>query len=87
LVGIDDREAFLATSEFPLTRYQRFFIEKALDKWNMAIVESHGSLFEHLDNLVIPFSLKKLAAKETYQYFLRNSGELTNRQIAVWHGI
>jgi len=81
-LGIDDREAFLATSEFPLNEIPTVFIEKALDKWNMAIVESHGSLFEHLDNLVIPFSLKKLAAKETYQYFLRNSGELTNRQIA-----
>jgi len=81
-LGIGDRKEFLAASEFPLNEIPSIFIDTALDKWNLAIVESHGGFFEQIDSQVIPFSLKKLAAKETYQYFLQNSGELTNRQIA-----
>lgn len=80
--GIGSRDEFPVPNEFPLAEIPSAFIDKALEKWNNAIVESHGQFFVQLENQAIPFGLKKLAAKETYQYFLRNSGELTDRQIA-----
>ena len=79
-LGIGNRESFPLLNEFPL-KIPSNLIEKARDKWNLAIIASHGNFFEQLEALIIPFELKKLAAKETYQYFLQNSGELSPQHI------
>ena len=80
-LGIGNREDLPNLSEFPLNIPNKL-LEKARDKWNLAVVATHGKFFEQLELLIIPFELKKLAAKETYQYFLQNSGELSPQQIA-----
>jgi hypothetical protein len=81
-LGIINRENFPLLDEFPLEIPNKL-TQKARDKWNLSIVASHGRFFEQLEPLSIPFELKKLAAKETYQYFLQNSGDLIPQQLTL----
>lgn len=75
-LGIQNREEFPLPDEFPL-KIPNPLIQKARDKWNFQIVATHGRFFDQVEPLAIPFELKKIAAKETYQYFLQNSSDLS----------
>jgi hypothetical protein len=81
-LGITNREIFPLLDEFPLAIPNKL-VQKARDKWNLSIVASHGKFFEQLEPLAIPFELKKLGAKETYQYYLQNSGDLIPQQLSL----
>lgn len=75
-LGIGDRFAVPMVEEFPHD-VPNVLQEKARQTWTKRIIESHGAFFEQIDKLNIPFSLKKLAAKETGRYYVKNYGELT----------
>lgn len=81
-LGIANREDFLPTKEFPL-EIPDVLLERARDKWNASIVLSQGKFFEQFELLTVPFQLKKLAAKETYLYFIQNVSELQPQQISI----
>lgn len=80
-LGIGNRNDFLPQVEFPLNEIPQTLLEKARQEWNLAVIESHGKFFESFENQVVPFSLKKLTAVESYKYFLLNSHELTQSQL------
>lgn len=79
-LGIRDRQEFPLTEEFPIGIPVKL-MEKARDKWNFEIIASHGKFFEQVESLAIPFTLLKVCAQETYQYYLQNSTELDSRQL------
>lgn len=62
--------------EFPL-EVPRAELERARKIWHKRIIESHGSFFKSFVNLKVPFSLKKVAAQETCQYYLLHADELS----------
>lgn len=58
--------------EVPLSQ-----LERARKVWHRRIIESHGAFFKNFANLKVPFSLKKVAAQETCQYYLLHADELS----------
>lgn len=58
--------------EIPLSE-----VERARKVWHRRIVESQGTFFKDYSRLNVPFSLKKVAAQETYQYYLLHADQLS----------
>jgi len=52
-------------------------LERARKIWHRRIIESHGAFFKNFVNLKVPFSLKRVAAQETCQYYLLHADELS----------
>lgn len=84
-LGIQNREDFPLPDEFPL-EIPSPLAQKARDKWNFQIVATHGRFFDQVESYAIPFELKRIAAKETYHYFLQNSGDLSAVNITSLSG-
>lgn len=79
-LGTSDPSGILIPEVFPLEVPQDYQ-EKARLVWTKRIIESHGNFFDQLEKQNIPFSLKKLAAKEACRYFIKNPDELTSSRI------
>lgn len=81
-LGILNRDNFPLLEEFPMD-VPNEIIQRARDEWNLKIIATHGKFLEQLDSLSIPYKVKMIAAKETFRYFLQNSGDLQSRNLVL----
>ena len=79
-LGIEDRSASPFVGEFPIEVPQAFQ-DRARQAWVNQIIESHGIFFDTIEKLRIPYTLKKLAAKETCRYYINHPDELTSPRL------
>jgi len=79
-LGIKDRDQFPIKQVFPL-EVPINFQDAARLIWCDEIIQSQGSKFEEISRMSIPFSLKIIAAEETYKYFLINQNDLSTDRI------
>lgn len=75
-LGVTDREQFPIRQEFPLDEVPLVYQDAARQTWREEIIQSKGIKFEQLSRQKIPFSLKKIGAEETFQYYVRNQNDL-----------
>jgi len=81
-LGIGERDLFPVPDEFPLD-IPIELQEQSRQVWNLRIIESQGSFFTQLERLSIPYSLKQIAAHETFIYYLNHPDKLAPTQIEV----
>ena len=79
-IGLSDRAHFTIYQEFPL-EVPPMFKQAARQVWREEIIGTRGEKFEELVKQKIPFSLKKIAAEEAYQYYIHNQNDLTAERL------
>lgn len=79
-LGIKDRDRFPIKQVFPL-EVPLSFQNAARLLWCDEIIQSQGNKFEEISRMSIPFSLKIIAAEETYKYFQQNQRVLSTDRI------
>jgi len=79
-LGLTDRNSIQIRQEFPL-EVPKHYQDKARQVWREEIIESKGAKFEQISHLQIPFSLRRIAAEEAYEYYLRNQNDLNYQQL------
>ncbi len=80
-LGITDRDYCSINQEFPLDVPKPYEVI-AQQTWREEIIHTRGAKFDQLSLQKIPFSLKKIAAEETFQYYSHHPDELDITRVA-----